>query len=73
MSREIRFSVDDDDYPILVAYAKLKGFRTVSNMARRGAFALMERNPVGRHDKSRGADRTEPSGGVSREATDADA
>lgn len=59
MSREIRFSVDDDDHPILVAWAKRKGFRTVLNMARRGAFALMERNPVGRHDKSRGADCTE--------------
>lgn len=63
MSKQITFSIDDDDYPVLLAWAKKKGFRTVSNMARRGAFALMERNPVGRHDKGRGADCADPSEG----------
>jgi hypothetical protein len=55
MSKQITFSIDDDDYPILLAWAKKKGFRTVSNMARRGTFALMERTRLGRHDEKRGA------------------
>jgi len=63
MSREVRFSVDDDDYPLLQAWAKKKGFRTVSNMARRGTFALMERTRVGRHDIRLGADSADMPGG----------
>lgn len=51
MGREITFTVDDDDYVVLAAYAKKKGFRNVSNLARRACFALMERNPMGRHDR----------------------
>ena len=63
MSRKICFSVDDDDYPVLLAYAKKKGYRTVSNMACRGAFALMDRTRIGRHDNKRGADCAEPAEG----------
>jgi hypothetical protein len=65
MSKEIRFSVDDDDYPVLALYAKQKGHRSVSNLARYATFALMARNPVGRHDSRGGAVRTEASDEVS--------
>jgi hypothetical protein len=66
MSREIRFSVDDEDYPGIVEYAKRKGHRTPANLARFAVYALMARNPVGRHDKL-GAVRTEVTGGDSKE------
>jgi hypothetical protein len=67
VSREIRFSIDDDDYPELAVYAKRKGHRSVSNLARYATFALMARNPVGRHDSRVGADRTDLSGAISGE------
>jgi hypothetical protein len=63
VSKTIQFSIDDDDYPVLLAWAKKKGFRTVSNMARRGTFALMERTRMGRHDNKRGAVCAERSDG----------
>ena len=74
MSREVRFTVTDEEYDDILAYVQRKRqWRQVSHFLRYVCFQAMGRNPVGRHDLRRGADRTEPSGGVSREATDADA
>ncbi len=70
MSKEIRFSVDDDDYPALVLYAKKKGHRTVSNLARYAMYAQVTRNQVGRHDLNRGAPRHRASGEVSGGGSD---
>lgn len=57
-SHKIEFSVDQEDYPAIAEYARRKGHRTPSTLARYAVYALMARNPVGRHD-GRGADRTE--------------
>ncbi len=70
MSKAIRFSVDDDDYPTLAAYAKKKGHRNVSNLARYATFTLITRNQVGRHDLNRGAPRHRASGEVSGGGSD---
>jgi len=66
MSREVRFTATDEEYAQIEAYVQSKRrWRKVSHFLRYAVFTAMDRNPVGRHDIRRGADRTDPSGGIS--------
>jgi hypothetical protein len=68
-SKKIEFSVDREDYPALAEYAKAKGHRSVSNLARYAVYTIMARNPMGRHDR-RGAPQHRGSGGNPEEGTE---
>lgn len=50
MGKTISFTVDDTDYPGILEYARRKGHRTASNLARYALYAMISRNPAGRHD-----------------------
>lgn len=46
MSRTIQFSVDDDHYELIREYARVKGYRNPSNLARKAVYKEIKSYPV---------------------------
>jgi hypothetical protein len=64
MSKEVRFTATDEEYAEIASYVTRKRrWRKVSHFCRDAVFQAIDRNPAGRHDSRRGADRTEGNGG----------
>lgn len=60
MNKEIRSKVTDGEFAEIEAYVKSKKrWRKIGHFVRYAVFQAMERNPAGRHDLRRGADRTD--------------